>query len=417
MMLLLALTLFSVPADTLYLDQCYQDAAAHYPLRQEMALQGAISDLKLENLKARYFPGVSFKGTAIYHSEVPDFSQFPPEFPAPTISNDQYHFTVSVNQLIYDGGATREQKELETLQGALAQQEVTVELYKLRERVNIAYFNVLLLQAQQASLETLKVDLEAKLNLVQTRVDAGVLLGSNADVLAVELVKVEQQQVEAVAHREAALAVLGELIGETIPADAVLAHPEVSVQAIDPAAQQRPEYEVFALTKTSLAQQMDVKASQNRPQFAAFTDLSYGRFPGLNLFENAFKPYYAVGLRLSWKLWDWRTNQREQEALVLQQQVIAAREATFAKNIDVAVQKEVRDIQRLEELLQRDDEIITLRQRIVAQSASQLENGVITATDYLIERNAEHRARLTQQRHQVQLVQAKVQYATTIGAE
>ena len=81
------------------------------------------------------------------------------------------------------------------------------------------------------------------------------------------------------------------------------------------------------------------------------------------------------------------------------------------------MQREIKDIERLQELLQRDDEIIELRNRIVAQSASQLENGVITATDYLIERNAAFRAELTKAQHHIQWVQASVQYLTTIGVD
>ena len=46
---------------------------------------------------------------------------------------------------------------------------------------------------------------------------------------------------------------------------------------------------------------------------------------------------------------------------------------------------------------------------------SDIDNGVITATDYLAERNAEHQARLTQALHRLQLIQAQVQYLTILG--
>jgi outer membrane protein TolC len=135
------------------------------------------------------------------------------------------------------------------------------------------------------------------------------------------------------------------------------------------------------------------------------------------MFENDFSPYYAVGLRLSWKLWDWSANRRQRQALSIQRDIIDARQATFSKNIRLALEQQVREVERLEELIARDGEIIALRRRIVKQSESQLENGVITATEYLLERNAAHRAELTREQHKIQLAQAHAQILTTIGYE
>ena len=417
MMIFLALTLFATPPDTLHLEACYQEAAAHYPLRQQLALHEEAAALKVDNLNARYLPSLSLGGQAIYHSEVAEIPLDLPGTDAPTISNDQYKVSLSVDQLVYDGGLVAQQKNLERLQRDLSQQEVEVELYKLREQVNAAFFGVLLRQAQAASLQTLSDDIKARLALIRSRVAQGVVLASNADVLEAELIKIRQQQAEVEAHRLAALAVIGTLIGRTLAEDSVLMLPQVSVEDAGPKARRRPEYAVFALTKSRLATQEKLATIKNRPQVIGFAEAAYGRPPGLNVFENRFKPFYSLGLRVRWPFWDWRTSQRERETLALQQQMVTAQEATFALGIDVAVQQELRDVARLEELLQSDAEIIALRERITAQTASQLENGVITATDYLIERNAEHQARLTQQLHQVQLAQAKVRYLTTVGGE
>ena len=417
MMVFLALMLLATPPDTLHLEACYQEAAAHYPLRQQLALYETATALKVDNLNARYLPSLSLGGQAVYHSEVAELPFDLPGTDAPTISNDQYKVSLNVDQLVYDGGLVAQQKNLERLQRDLSQQEVEVELYKLREQVNAAFFGVLLRQAQAASLQTFSDDIAARLGLIRSRVAQGVVLASNADVLEAELIKIRQQQAEVEAHRLAALAVLGTLIGRALAEDIVLMLPQVSVEDAAAAARRRPEYEVFALTKSRLAAQEKLATIKNRPQVIGFAEAAYGRPPGLNFFENEFKPFYSLGLRVRWPFWDWRTSQRERETRVLQQQMITAREETFALGIDVAVQQELRDVARLEELLQSDAEIIELRARITAQTASQLENGVITATDYLIERNAEHQARLTQQLHRVQLAQARVRYLTTVGGE
>lgn len=416
MTLLLVLTLFTTAPDTLSLDACYQEAVAQYPLRQQLALQDAVTALRVENLNARYRPSLAVSGQASYQSEVPEIALNLPGAAPPSVSKDQYKVALNVDQLIYDGGLIAGQKRLERVQRDLSQQEVAVELYNLRAQVNAVFFGVLLAQAQQASLQTLEADVQARLDLIRSRVAQGVVLESNADVLAAEVIRIRQQQIEVAANRRAALASLGTLLGRPLADDVVLAVPDVTVE---PTAEQRqrPEYEVFDLTKTRLAAQEALAARKLRPQVVSFAEAAYGRPPGLNFFRDEFRPYYSVGLRVRWSFWDWHTSRRERETLVLQQEMVEAREETFTQQIDVAVQQELHDIARLEELLESDAEIIALRERITAQAASQLENGVLTATEYLTERNAEHQARLTRDLHRIQLAQARVRHLTTIGEE
>ena len=72
-------------------------------------------------------------------------------------------------------------------------------------------------------------------------------------------------------------------------------------------------------------------------------------------------------------------------------------------------------ITSLKEKIQRDREIIDLRQQIVQESASQLRNGVITATEYVTVLTNANQARLALEVHEVQLRQAKIDLATTLG--
>jgi outer membrane protein TolC len=48
---------------------------------------------------------------------------------------------------------------------------------------------------------------------------------------------------------------------------------------------------------------------------------------------------------------------------------------------------------------------------------AQLQNGVITANDYLREVNAEDQARQSLISHQIQLLQAEINYQTTLGKQ
>jgi outer membrane protein TolC len=73
------------------------------------------------------------------------------------------------------------------------------------------------------------------------------------------------------------------------------------------------------------------------------------------------------------------------------------------------------EIDKLEKLIATDKEIIDLRIKVKDAARAQLENGVITANDYLREVNAEDQARQSEITHRVQLLQAQINYQTILG--
>jgi outer membrane protein TolC len=73
------------------------------------------------------------------------------------------------------------------------------------------------------------------------------------------------------------------------------------------------------------------------------------------------------------------------------------------------------EVLKYEKIILKDREILDLRSKVVKEYASRLDHGVITATEYLNELNAESEARLNINIHKIQLVQAKYQYLSAIG--
>lgn len=414
MTILLVLTLLVAPSDTLRLEACYREAAAHHPLQAEGPLHDAIARLNAEALGTRLLPDLSLRGQATYQSDVPSFPLDVPGFALPVISKDQYRVSLDVEQVLYDGGLTRGRQALEYAQRDVNRQAVAVSVYGQRARIDAAFFGVLVQQAHGASLDVLAADLRARRRHLADRVAAGLGTPDDVDRLDVELLRVAQQQAEVAARRRAALDVLGVLLGRVLPDDTVLAPPRLD-DPDGPPGRHRPEYAAFDLNRTLLRARERLAARQTRPRLSGFAEAAYGRPPGLDIFENSFQPFWSVGLRMQWGFWDWRRSRREREALTLQRQLVDAREAAFAREVDLAAAQQRQDIVRLEAVLERDDEIIRLQERLAEQAARRLENGVLTATDYLLERNAAHQARLTRALHELQLLQARVQYRTTTG--
>jgi len=415
MTLLIALSLFAAPSDTLSLDQAYQSAIAAWPLRQQISLQESISELKTRNIGVRMLPAISIRSQAVYYSDVAEISLPGAGSSLPQPSNDQYKVALGVDQLIYDGGVTAQLKEIESLQRELEQGKIAVELYKLRQQVDAAFFGILTFGSQVEVLDLLLADLESRLQKIRSLVDNGFALQSNADILAAEMISVEQQRIEAVANREWASSVLSELIDRPVGADDVLILPARNNHPTPPPGRDRPEYDVFDLGRKALGGQASLIHRRDRPSVALFAETAFGRPPGLDFFETDFKPFYSAGIRMNWNPWKWKTGRRDRRILDLQKNLIDAEEQSFSKQIAIAVQKDLSEVRTLEQLLSRDEKVLTLRARISEQAASQLDNGVITASEYLTERNAESRAQLAMQLHRIQLSRARAGYLTTIG--
>jgi hypothetical protein len=65
--------------------------------------------------------------------------------------------------------------------------------------------------------------------------------------------------------------------------------------------------------------------------------------------------------------------------------------------------------------MQTDLQIIALKNQVKESAKAQLDNGVITASDYLREVHAEDQARQNLTLHQLQLLNATLQYQTIAG--
>ena len=110
--------------------------------------------------------------------------------PIPTVANDWYKISLDVKQVIYDGSLTGRQKDVEEINLEIDQQNIDIELYKLKDRINQIYFNVLLLRENIKIIELHNNILTAKLKDVESGVQNGTILASNADILKAEIIQI-----------------------------------------------------------------------------------------------------------------------------------------------------------------------------------------------------------------------------------
>ena len=176
----------------------------------------------------------------------------------------------------------------------------------------------------------------------------------------------------------------------------------------------RPELRSFEAEKQVWDLRSQLLKKQTRPQFYLFGEGDFGR-PGYNFLNTDPRLYGIAGLGLSWNINQLFTHQRQQKLIDINREIVKTKEATFRTNLQAALEEKRAVIEKYQNIIAKDDAILVKRREILAAAASQLNNGVITSTDYLAELNARDAAELNLSLHRIQLAMARQQYNTLSG--
>ena len=400
-------------AQSLSLQKAYELAVQNYPLIKQRELIKQTSEYGEENLGKSFLPQINISGQATYQSAVTQVKLPAPGIFIEPLSKDQYRILGDVNQLIYDGGGIKQQKGIQHLSDEVEQQKIEVELYKLKERINQIFLGVLFLDEQLKQVNLVKSDLNNGITRVEAQVNNGVVLKSNLNVLKAELLKADQRVIEIRSSRKGYIDVLGFFINQTLPEEIKLEKPVVAGSVLTNDIQ-RPELKLYSTQEKLLGGQYKMIGSRNKPKASLFFQGGYGR-PSLNLFTNDFDFFYTTGLRLNWSIGGFYTEKREKKIIELNQKSIDIQKEVFLFNTNAQLKQQQSEFDKLQKLIATDNDIIDLRIKVKDAAKAQLENGVITANDYLREVNAEDLARQNLITHQIQLLQAQINYQTISG--
>lgn len=399
-------------AQTFTLQQACDSARVHYPAIRQKQLVQQTAALSIDNLSKGYLPQVSINGQATYQSDVTKITISFPGVNIEPLSKDQYKLAADISQVIYDGGMIRQQQQLQQLNAKVEDQKLEVELYKLKERVTQVYLGILYIDEQLKQADLIKNDIDIGIKKVQAQVDNGVAFRSNISLIKAERIKADQRSIELTASRKGLMDVLSLFLQQSLPYSTQLVKPEVQLATNEDI--QRPELQLYSSQNLLLAEQTQLIKSKNLPKASAFVQGGYGR-PGLNMLKNAFEPYGIGGLRLNWSLSNLYTAKKEKQQVNISRQAVDLQKETFLLNTQTQYKQQQAEIDKLQQLMVTDNEIISLRNEVKKAATVQLENGVITTNDYLKEVNAEDQARQTRITHQVQLLQALVNLQIITG--
>jgi outer membrane protein TolC len=418
----LVLTAASAGQDTVDLPGLQEAAAREDPRAGQLVLQARAHELRLRNLRTEHLPQLQFQGEGTRQSEVPTLPLRLPDLDLPEPPRTRFQAALGADQLLYDGGVLRRREAAERARHAEVEAELRARLYPLRMEVNEAFFRALLLKVREAELRLLLTDLDARLAQVRSQVRAGTALPGDTAAIQAERLRAGQALGEMAADHAAVLAVLSELTGRSVAEHDVLVLPDLADEVARVEAsggpgsiRDRPEFARFALSMERLAREAEVVRLRTRPQLRAFGQAGLGRPGPFQIFEDDLNEYWRVGVGLQWNPWPWGNNARERELLRVERQVLQTEAAALAARLEREVQADIHAMRRLERSLATDEQIVALREQVERQARRQFEERSLTASQYLSARTDVFEARLSWQRHRIEIEHARARYLTTLG--
>jgi outer membrane protein TolC len=402
--------ILNAQSNAISLDSCYALAKKNYPLVKRYEFIAKSKEYSLENIAKGFLPRINLNGQASYQSDV---TQLPKVIPGvPVLTKDQYKFYADLNQPIYDGGVIKAQKKMQEANSIAEVQQLEVDLYQLRDRIDQLYFGILLINEQLIQNSLFMNDVQLGLNKTNAQIANGAALRSNAAVLKAELLKAVQQSVELNSNRRALMDMLELFINRPIEDSTVFLR---TPGTIAPKQITRPELLLFNYQDNILNAQNNLLNTRKNPRLSFFAQGGFGK-PAFNILNNNVEPFYIGGLRLSFPLSDFYTLKNERSLININRQNIQVQKELFLFNTNLSLKQQSSDITKLQQFLKIDDEIIPLRESVKKAALAQLENGVINSSDYLREANAESSARQNKILHEIQMLMVQYKEANTTGS-
>lgn len=413
MVLLLVAGVQAQDNSLLTLPQAYDLARQNYPLIRQKDLVRQTADLTIENLRKGFLPQLNISGQATYQSDVTSVPVSIPGLKIEAPNKDQYKIQAELSQLVYDGGNTTAQKNVQNANALVEDQKAEVELYKVKDRINQLFLGILLIDAQLKQVGNTKDDIQLGIKKLEAQVKNGTAFRSSQLTLEAELLKNDQRVIELNANRKGLVDVLSLFINRPLPANVQLEQPTL-VMTFAKETMARPELKLYNYQQDLFKVQNQLVSAKNRPRTSLFVQGGYGR-PGLNMLKNDFDFFYVAGVRLNWGLGNLYTTKKERALLQVNQRMVDVQKELFVLNTNTQLKQQEAEVNKLQQLIASDDQIIDIRKQVKDAAQAQLSNGVITANDYLKEVNAENLANENRSVHQLQLLQAQITYRTISG--
>ncbi len=419
--LILLLTLVtSLFAQDVTYSEAQQLARDNYPLVKRYDLISRTEQLTLSNVSKQWLPQVQIDAQATWQNRVTEWAdgmkgmmeQYGISMKG--LKKDQYNVGFSVNQMVYDGGSTSAQRTVAKAQAKVDEAQNTTELYALRERIDEIFFSILLTDGRLLLNEEMQKTLKSNEEKLRKMLGQGTTTQSDVNAMTAELLTTQQQHTELETTRDALLSVLSVFLGKEV--HGVIKPSPADVTMGDAA--NRPELEQYRLQTELVNAQKKTLDSGLMPKVGVFANGYYG-YPGYNMFNDMMKHDWSfnvmLGAKVTWDIGSLYTRKNDLAKLQNQRDEIATAQETFLFNNKLQQSQESTTIIGYKRLIQQDDEIVQLRQRVRKAAEAKLDYGIVDVNDLVQEISKENQASINKTLHEVELLKHQYSLATIKG--
>ena len=421
--LFLALSLFTGVhlSAQVTLEECVKLAQDNYPLIRKYDLLNQTKEVNLSDINKSWLPQINVYGQGTVQNETPSFPESLSRIVYQTgmsisgLNEWQYKIGADINQNIWDGGVSKTGRKIERAEDAERQAALDVQLYAIRERVENLYFGILLIEEQAKQTRNMQILLQSNLDKLRSMFENGVAMQSDVDMVEAQYLSTAQQLTQAESTARSYRKVLGIFTGKSLVGQD-LVKPDTSIpQDLLP---DRPELKHFeAQLQTNEARNLGLTAS-TMPKIGLFAQAYYG-YPGFDYFESMMNRDLSfnilAGVKVSWNIGAFYTKKNNRRKLRLSSDNIAVERDVFLFNTKMQARSQLDHIDELKAVMKENDRIVELRANVRKAAESQLDNGVIDATDLLTKLTDEKQARLNASYQEIQLLQSIYQLKYTLN--
>lgn len=384
-------------AQQLTLDSCRQKAHDNYPAIRQYGLIEQSRDLTLSNAAKNWLPGVSISGMGMAMTDLIESTPMLGD-----MKNGLGGVSVTVNQVIYDGGAIGSQKRIAKAKSEMEEKQLDVQLYSINERVEGLFFGILMIDEQMKQVKLLQDNLTISEKTVKSLIQGGLANQSDLDQINVSQVQAEQKLINLQTMRKFYAQMLGYFIGDSNLAASDGENLTLVKPTMDSAKEgSRPELSFYTSQENLLDTQQKSLNNRLLPTVSAF---------GMATYHSTLMPIMKdhnlmAGVMMKWNVGALYTRKNDLNSINTQREQINVQRETFLFNNQLQQQQTNGQIESLRQQMSLDDKAVALRESILEKANKKVKLGTETVNELLRDVNAVSEARLQKAVHEIQLLQ------------
>lgn len=396
------------------LDSCISWSYDHFEYQSQSRAYQESAELADKNASKNWYPKFVLDGNATYQNENIELTLPPvPGLESPQVPLNFNRILINFNQSIYDGSMTANQRKLEQSKYSILEQKVETEKIQVKSKVTGIFMSILLTTDNITLLESKRAVVAERLKVLESASEYGSVTSVTLKSLQAEILKVDQQLIEAKHTQKSLYISLSEITGKEILDSTELIKPQPLI-SYDNNVENRPEIKLLNMQIENFELQKGMIQTTRNVRINAFGNIGAG-YPGYNIFKDEVAPMALIGVKLQWNIVDYGKVKNDKQILSLSQNITLSEQSRARTQFVTELKTQQQEVKKMQDLLAKDDQMIALRTEITKIKAAELDNGTITSTDYIAELNQEEEAKLNQKLHELKLVLAELNYLTIQG--